>query len=71
MGLDWEDSVVGAAEAELNRLGYQTIREVGTDEHISALIRTPDLSALSPKTNLRDLWALRRDVRYILVLLEV
>jgi hypothetical protein len=61
VGLDWEDSVVGAAEAEFNRLGYQTIREVGRDEHISALIRTPDLSMLSPGVNLRDLWALRRE----------
>lgn len=61
VGLDWEDSVVGAAEAAFQVAGYQTARELGTAEHMTALARHPDLSRLRPGTNLRDLWALRFD----------
>jgi hypothetical protein len=61
VGLDWEDSIVGATELEFRRLGYQTARELGKDEHVSALIHTPDLLNLTPGRNLRDLWALRKE----------
>jgi hypothetical protein len=59
--LDWEDSVVAAAEAEFQRRGYLTCRELGTDEHIQCLVNDPDLRRLTAGTNLRDLWAQRRD----------
>jgi hypothetical protein len=61
VGLDWEDSVVGASESEFRRLGYQTARELGKEEHISALLDVPNLLALTPGRNLRDLWALRKE----------
>jgi hypothetical protein len=61
VGLDWEDSIIGATELEFRRLGYQTARELGKDEHISALLGVPNISALTPGKNLRDLWALRKE----------
>jgi hypothetical protein len=59
--LDWEDSVVAAAEADFRLRGYDTCRELGTDEHIQCLIGKPDLKQMTPGVNLRDLWALRLD----------
>lgn len=65
VGLDWEDSVIGAAEAAFRMKYYQTSREIGTEEHICSLIANPDLSIIDPKQNKRDLWALRRDEKNI------
>lgn len=58
--LDWEDSVVGAVEAEFRRRGYETQQQLGTPEHLAQLIREPSLAPLTPGVNLRDFWALRR-----------
>ncbi len=60
VGLDWEHSVVGAAEAAFQRQGYETCRELGTDEHLEHLLVSPALGNLVPGSNQRDLWALRR-----------
>lgn len=65
VGLDWEDSMVGAVEAAFRLAGYQTARELGNPGHLAALVRKPDLSQLLPGTNLRDLWALHRDGQQI------
>jgi hypothetical protein len=59
--LDWEDSVVAAAEAEFRRMGYSTCRELGTDDHIQCIIEDPDVALITAGVNLRDLWAQRRD----------
>ncbi len=61
VGLDWEDSVVGAAEAEFRRRGYTTAREVGTREHVELLKRNPDLTVLRRDQNQRDLMVCRKD----------
>jgi hypothetical protein len=59
--LDWEDSVVAAAEADFRQRGYTTCRELGTSEDIQCLLNDPDVSLLKAGMNLRDLWAQRRD----------
>jgi hypothetical protein len=59
--LDWEDSVVAAAEAEFRRLGYVTCQELGTDDHLKCLIEDPNVSLMTAGVNLRDLWAQRYD----------
>lgn len=61
VGLDWEDSIVGAVEAAFQRMSYQTAREIGTQEQLSRLLANPELSGLSSARNQRDFWALRRD----------
>jgi hypothetical protein len=58
VGLDWEHSVTGAAEAAFRRRGYQTALELG-EAHVVALTERPDLDACVPGVNQRDLWALR------------
>jgi len=60
VSLDWEDSVVGAAEADFQRRGYETRHQIGTPEHLSRLSNEPSLGSLTPGSNLRDFWALRR-----------
>ncbi len=55
--LDWEDSVVAAAQTSFRQLGYSTCRELGTAEHIECLLNEPDVSHLQAGVNLRDLWA--------------
>lgn len=61
VGLDWENSIIGSAEAVFRTQGYQTARELGTEDHISSLISNPDLSVLKPRANTRDFWALKKD----------
>jgi hypothetical protein len=63
--LDWEDSVVGAVEALLKLRNYTCLREIGNAEHLSRLCKDPSLDSLVPIPNLRDLWALKRDGKYI------
>jgi hypothetical protein len=64
--LDWEDSVVGAAEAVFQQQwGYTCRREIGSPEHLSRLCNEPSLDSLDPGSNLRDLWASKRDGRDI------
>jgi hypothetical protein len=58
--LDWEDSVVGVAEAVFQQRGYTCRREIGSPEHLSQLCRDPSLDSLRPGSNRRDLWALER-----------
>jgi len=71
VGLDWEDSVVGAAEAMFRRQGYQTARELGNEAHLASLIVKPDLTRLTSGVNQRDLWALRqRDEHIELIIIE-
>lgn len=65
VGIDQEDSVIGACEAEFRRHGYQTCREVGTPDDVDVLRDELDLSRLSPGTNQRDLFALRRSDRRV------
>lgn len=59
--LDWEDSVVAAAEGEFTRRGFETRRELGSETHLAALLARPTLTGLVSGQNLRDLWALRVD----------
>ena len=59
LALDWEDSVVGTAEAAFARRGFETKRQLGEETHVGELIRRPSLDSLRPGANLRDLWALR------------
>jgi hypothetical protein len=63
--LEWEDSVVAAAEAEFQRFGYTTCRELGADDHIRCLIEEPDVRRMTAGVNLRDLWAHRREGNHI------
>jgi hypothetical protein len=63
--LDWENSVVAAAEAEFQRRGFVTCRELGTETHIQCLIEDPDLRRMTAGVNLRDLWAQRREGDHI------
>ncbi len=63
VGLDWEDSVVGAAESVFVGLGFETKRQLGNPAHVADLSRVPRLSPLVPGKNLRDLWALRAEGR--------
>jgi hypothetical protein len=58
--LDWEDSVVGAAEAELKRRGYECRREVGTAEHLALVLREASLDGLVAGVNQRDPFALKK-----------
>lgn len=58
--IDRESSVVGAVEAAFVSKGFETKRELGTEEHVSILERQPSLAPLTQGSNLRDLWALRR-----------
>ena len=58
--LDWEDSVVGALEAEFRRRGYATRQQIGSPEHLAKLSLEPSLAPLTPGSNLRDFWALRQ-----------
>ncbi len=60
VGIDWEDSVVGAAESELQRKGFETCRELGSEADMGHLERTCSLKGLFPGTNQRDLWAIKR-----------
>jgi hypothetical protein len=59
--LDREDSIIGAAEAVFQRSGYTCRREIGSEEHLSYLCKDPSLDLLEPGSNLRDLWALKKD----------
>ncbi len=59
VALDWEESVVAAAEAELTRRGFETQRQLGSETHLAALLARPSLAGLARGHNLRDLWALR------------
>jgi hypothetical protein len=59
VGLDWEDSVVGAVEHEFRRRGFETCRELGTDEDLDHIFQKRSLAELNPRVNQRDLWAMR------------
>ena len=58
--LDWEESVVGAAEAIFKEQGYDCRREIGTKDHIAKLCNGPSLDTLVPGVNKRDLLALKK-----------
>jgi hypothetical protein len=60
VGLDWENSVVGAAIAHFQELGYATEKEIGSEVHIQELEKHPmNLTKLESGVNLRDLWAVK------------